>query len=600
MERRRALPHPTMRTVATAARAGFRKHVVSHSLSPSANALIQEKPQNGLAGLRHWRHDLPAGLLVSMISVPFSIGVAIASGAPPICGLTSAIVAGFVLPFLGGSYVTISGPAAGLAPVLLTAMLTLGGGNLEKGYPLLLVAICLTGAVQVFLGSLKAARFAAMFPAAVVEGMLAAIGLLIIAKQLPGLLGHAYEAHDFWPIVLETPKEFMRMNPRVFALGIGGVALIFLLASFKARWLKIVPPPVVVVVIGMIAGQFLHLDKSNLIDIPANPLAHGLMMPDFHGILADRSLWVAVATIVLTLTMIDGVESLATIAAIDKVDPFHRKSDPNRTLLAMGVSNMCSSVVGGLTVIPGGVKSTANILGGGRTQWANFYNACFLLLFLFFGRNIINLMPKCILAAVLIYIGYKLCKPSIWRRVAQIGSEQLLVFGFTVLVTLSTDLLWGIFAGIGLKLLLTLWFAHSATTMQSDRNKAFRSRPLGVLRQAAHLFRNPVIERTAANGDYHLFFGRQIVCFNALHVSRELAGVPAEVKTIFLHITKDLTLIDHTSCENLFHFADARNRDGHTRVEIVGLDGLRKRSEVETCMRIRDADPELEQIQELA
>src|SRR5271170_932649 len=148
------------------------------------SALSMEKPENGIAGLKHWRHDLLAGLVVSLISVPFSLGIAVASGAPPICGLISAIIAGLVLPFLGGSYVTISGPAAGLAPALLAGMLLLGRGNKEIGYPLLLVAICLTGVVQIVLAKFKLARFAAVFPTSVVEGMLAAIGLLIIAKQL--------------------------------------------------------------------------------------------------------------------------------------------------------------------------------------------------------------------------------------------------------------------------------------------------------------------------------------------------------------------------------------------------------------------------------
>src|SRR3954469_15157874 len=175
-----------------------------------------EKPQNGLAGLKHWRHDLLAGLVVSMISVPVSLGIAGPSGAPPICGLISAIIAGLVLPFLGGSFVTVSGPAAGLAPALLAAMALLGRGSdeghLAIGYPLLLGAICLTGLVQVVLARLKLARFAAIFPSAVVEGMLAAIGLLIIAKQLPLILGRKFEEHEFWGIVRETPSQFLQMD----------------------------------------------------------------------------------------------------------------------------------------------------------------------------------------------------------------------------------------------------------------------------------------------------------------------------------------------------------------------------------------------------
>src|SRR3954467_12157166 len=178
--------------------------------------IAAEKPQNGLAGLKHWRHDMLAGLVVSLISVPFSLGIAVASGAPPICGLISAIIAGLVLPFLGGSYVTISGPAAGLAPALLAAMTLLGRGDLAIGYPLLLVAICLTGLVQIVLAKFHAARFSALFPSSVVEGMLASIGLLIIAKQMPLLTGHPFHSHEFWGMVAETPLQLMHMEPQVF------------------------------------------------------------------------------------------------------------------------------------------------------------------------------------------------------------------------------------------------------------------------------------------------------------------------------------------------------------------------------------------------
>jgi carbonic anhydrase len=177
------------------------KRVRKDHLMQVGSNLGVEKPQNGPAGLKHWRHDLLAGMVVSLVSVPFSLGIAVASGAPPVCGLISAIIAGLALPFLGGSYVTISGPAAGLAPALFAAMMLLGRGDRAIGYPLLLGAICLTGFVQVILARFKLARFAAIFPAAVVEGMLAAIGLLIIAKQLPLILGTKFEEHEFWGII---------------------------------------------------------------------------------------------------------------------------------------------------------------------------------------------------------------------------------------------------------------------------------------------------------------------------------------------------------------------------------------------------------------
>jgi carbonic anhydrase len=211
-----------------------------------------------------------------------------------------------------------------------------------------------------------------------------------------------------------------------------------------------------VAVIGLIIGWFLGLKGDRLIEIPAEPFKNGFQFPHFYQVFTNHALWGAVAISVLTLTLIDGVESLATIAAIDKIDPFRRKSDPNRTLSAMGVSNLCSSLAGGLTIIAGGVKSTTCILSGRRTQWANFYNACFLIVYLLLARPVINLLPMSVLGAIVLYTGFKLCAPKVWKHVAHIGSEQLLVFTTTVLVTVSTDLLWGIAAGIVAKLLLEI------------------------------------------------------------------------------------------------------------------------------------------------
>lgn len=543
--------------------------------------VLAEKPSNGLAGLKHWRHDLVAGLLVSLISLPFSLGIAVASGAPPIAGLISAIIAGLVLPFLGGSYVTISGPAAGLAPALLVAMVALGRGDLATGYPLLLGVICLTGCVQLVLSRLKAARFSAFFPSVVVEGMLASIGLMIIAKQLPHLAGHEFRSHEFFGILNEAPAQFARVEPNVFLVGLACTVLIFWLGSLKARWLKIVPPQVIIVGLGIVLGRLLHLDGHYLIHIPNEPFKHGIVLPNFRGLLTDHALWLTIATTVLTLTLIDGVESLATIAAIDRIDPFRRKSNPDRTLFAMGVSNICSSMAGGLTIIPGGVKSTACIQGGGRTQWANFYNACFLLTYLFAAKGLINLIPFGALAAILIFTGYKLCKPTVWRHTAHVGSEQLLLFAFTVLVTLSTDLLWGIAAGSVAKLLMNAFFAV----------RLAHTTPLGGpgshrMGRVLDLFRNPITERSLSGDTYHLYVGRPMVCFNTLHLHSELVSIPPGAAVVKLHLTDSVSLIDHTAYENLMHFVGEFERGGLARFEVIGLDRMRMRSEHPACIRL--------------
>ena len=553
------------------------------------SAFSMEKPENGLAGLKHWRHDLLAGMVVSLVSLPFSLGIAVASGAPPVCGLISAIIAGLILPFLGGSYVTISGPAAGLAPALLAAMLWLGKGDKGVGYPLLLVAICLTGVVQIILARFKLARFSAIFPASVVEGMLAAIGLLIIAKQLPLILGspdNKFVAHEFWGIVRETPSQFMHMDPKVFILGMFCLALIFALASIKSRWIRVVPPQVIAAAVGLILGWFLGLSGNRLIFIPEHPFKNGFQWPHFYEAFSNQSLWWALFITVLTLTLIDGVESLATIAAIDKIDPFRRKSDPNRTLSAMGISNLCSSLAGGLTIIPGGVKSTTAILTGARTQWANFYNACFLIVYLLLGRSLINLMPYTVLGAIVLYTGFKLCAPKVWRHVAHIGGEQLFVFTTTVLVTVSTDLLWGIAAGIVAKLVLE---AVIVARVQRGRVEGHESIALVAKRwvgESVELFRDPVLKSVTVGDTYHMFFGRPMVCFNSLHLSRQFAQIPSGATGVCLHITDLVTLIDHTSATAVIEFVDNFKRTGRGIATIIGLDKLRARSCNEAAMRI--------------
>ena len=552
-----------------------------------------EKPRNGVAGLKHWRYDLRSGFTVAMISLPFSMGIAITSGAPPICGIVSAIIAGFVLPFLGGSYVTISGPAAGLATALFAGMIVLGhtslGHNasqselLAVGYPLVLVAIALAGVVQVILAKLKVARLSAIFPAAAIQGMLAAIGLMIIVKQIPLFMGVKFQAHEFWAVLGEVPRHVGSMSHQVFALGVGSLAALFVLSAIPGRLLKVMPPPVWVFLAGTVVSIFfLKLDKSSLINVPGS-LKHGVVFPQFGEVFAHAALWIPLAYLVLTLLLIDGTESLATIAAVDKIDTYRRRSDPDRTLLAMGVSNVASSLLGGLTIIPGIVKSTANILGGGRTQWANFYNACFLLMFVLLGHDLIDMVPLAVLAAILVFIGYKLCKPALWLHVARVGMEQFVVFSTTVLVTLTTDLLMGIGAGIVLELILNLWYVGLWHTL---RNGSEFAKPNFAVRFLS-LFRNPVSQREFDDGTYHLYLDGPLVCFNLFHVIRELGQLPHGTRAVYLHVSSRVPLVDHTTGESLRHFLEEFSGQHQSPMLVIeGWDHMRPLSKHETSTRI--------------
>jgi carbonic anhydrase len=552
-----------------------------------------EKPRNGLAGLKHWRYDLRSGFTVAMISLPFSMGIAITSGAPPICGIVSAIIAGFVLPFLGGSYVTISGPAAGLAPALFAGMIMLGHARLGRGastsellavgYPLVLVAIAIVGVLQVILAKLKVARLSAIFPAAAIQGMLAAIGLMIIVKQIPLFMGVKFEAHEFWAVLGEVPHHVRSMSPQVFALGVGCLAALFALSALPGRLLKVMPPPVWVFLVGTVVSIFiLKLDKPHLINVP-DPLKHGVVFPQFGEVFTDAALLLPLAYVVVTLLLIDATESLATIAAVDNIDVYRRRSDPDRTLLAMGVSNGASSLLGGLTIIPGIVKSTANILAGGRTQWANFYNACFLLTFLLFGRDLINMVPMAVLAAILVFIGYKLCRPAVWVKIARVGTEQLVVFTLTVFVTVTTDLLIGILTGVGVELLLNLWYVGLWHTL---RNGSEFATPSFAIRFVS-LFRNPVSQREFDEGTYHLYLDGPLVCFNLFHVIRELGQLPHGTQAVYLHVSSRVPIVDHTTGESLRYFLEEfSGQDESPRLVIEGWDHMRPLSNHETSTRI--------------
>src|ERR1041384_2473164 len=310
----------------------------TQTLEVDASLEKMEKPENGVKGLKHWQYDLMAGLQVAMMGIPLSLGIAIASGAPPVCGLISAIIAGFIFPFLGGAYITISGPAAGLAPALLAGMILLGDGNLEVGYPLLLVAICLVGVVQVILSIFDAGRFALYFPISVVEGMLMAIGSLIIIKQVPAFLGVIIPPIKSIPkAIASIPEQVMVLNPLICTIGAVALFLLFFLTSILSRiqaaWAKLIPVPMIVIILGGLASWIIGIDEKYLIHVPLNVFEHGIVFPSFVEAFSRTDLWGTFLLTIITLTLIDGVESMATIQAIDKIDPFKRKSKDRKSVV---------------------------------------------------------------------------------------------------------------------------------------------------------------------------------------------------------------------------------------------------------------------------
>ena len=548
-----------------------------------------EKPENGIAGLKHWRHDLAAGLQVALIWLPFSLGVAIASGAPAVAGVISAIIAGLVFTFLGGSYVTISGPAAALAPVLLWGMLLLGEGDLAAGYPLILIAIFLTGILQILLSLGRAGQYASFLPATVVEGMLAAIGLIIIVGQIPSLLGAAAPpGKSVIEALQRLPEVLARLDPAVAAAGLFCLALMFVLHRMRDPKWRLVPPPLAAAAAGIVLGYLVAFDPRFLIEMPAS-LFDGIHPPDLTRLVEQRELWLTMLLVVITFTMIDGIESLASIKAVDKIDPFRRKSDPNVTLRAMGVCNTLSSLAGGLTVIPNAVPSRASIDAGARTLWANFYSGAFLLIFLFFLKDILGRIPLSAIAAILIYVGWRLAEPAVFRKALAIGRDRFLIFTFTVAAILATDLLTGMLLGVAAELVLLIYLlmpsVRHVLTGRLGLEQSFRM----LWQNLSGLFRSPVIRHRieqTAEGERHLLSVGSVVGFNLLPLQKTLAAIPGGAP-ILVRITESARIIDHTAMEYLRDFEEACLRERRA-FALQGLENFYRFSHHSLSTRMQD------------
>ncbi len=551
------------------------RQIVQASVPPEPD---DDKPQNGLAGLKHWRSDMIAGLIVALVSVPLSLGIALASGAPPICGIWSEIIAGLIFPLLGGAYVTISGPAAGLAPVLYSSIATLGNGNMETGYKLILPVIMFAGMVQLVLTYFKLGKFSYLIPRTAIQGMLCSIGLLIIAKQIPNFIGYKFEAHEFFGLLAETPSHFAQMNIHVFVISVACLAVLFVLPKTKIQWLKFIPPHLCVVLLGIGLGQLFHIAPKYLISLPSNPIEHGITFPDFFLLFSQPTLIPTVILSVLALTFVDGCESLATIYAVDQIDPYHRKSNPHRTLFAMGISNICSSLIGGLTIIPGIIKSTTNIVAGGKTAWVNFYNALFLIAFLLLFHEQIGLIPVGALSAVLVHIGFKLAGPEKWLKIAKLGWDQMAVFTTTVLVTVCSDLLVGIACGIVVKVAILMMYS-----LRADRSQS-------LWRAFSSIFRNPVSHVKEYDGAAEIHFTGPVTCFNNLAVRDALeTTLSKQHKIINLCFDPSVKVVDHSSGTFLSGFQADCKRSGAAQVSLLGLEQLATCAKNEHSLRYRTA-----------
>ncbi|MBC3538218.1 SulP family inorganic anion transporter [Rufibacter sediminis] len=404
--------------------------------------------------------DLSAGLVVFLVALPLCLGISLASGAPLFAGLIAGVVGGLVVSWLSGSQLSVSGPAAGLTVIVLNGIQSLGG------YEIFLLAVVLSGVFQVILGFLKAGIIGLYFPSSVIKGMLAAIGLILILKQIPHFLGADNDFLgdlDFFQsdgrntfseigYAFSNKLQFGSLIVGIVSLGI----LILWERSFIQRntILKLIPGALIAVLVSiglnlMFQNSFpaLAIADTHLVQLPeiSSPatLLNELRFPDWASI-TNAQVWV----VAITLAIVASLESLLSVEAVDKLDPHKRRTPTNRELKAQGVGNMMSGLIGGIPLTAVIVRSSANVNAGGESKLSSFFHGVFLLLSILFLTNVLGLVPLAALAAVLLMVGFKLTKPVLYKTQWKLGMDQFLPFIITILAILFTDLLKGISIGL--------------------------------------------------------------------------------------------------------------------------------------------------------
>ncbi|WKW12095.1 SulP family inorganic anion transporter [Pseudogemmatithrix spongiicola] len=403
-----------------------------------------------------WRHDVPASIVVFLVAVPLCLGIALASGAPLFSGIIAGIVGGLVVGLISDSQLMVSGPAAGLTAIVLAAITDLGG------FEIFLAAVVLAGAMQVAFGLLRAGVIGYYFPTAVIKGMLSAIGLILIMKQIPHAIGYDADAmadDTYMQGTAETAftgvaEAFRHIQWGAAIIALIALPLLFAWGKGPLKRLKDIPAPLFIVLfgIGMNAAftafaPSLAIGPTHLVSVPV-PDSLGsffgqFMFPDWSAMLQP-----AVWQVALTLAVVASLESLLSLQATDEMDPWHREANTDRELLAQGIGNFTSGLIGGLPVTGVIVRSATNISAGARTRWSGVLHGLWLLVAALAIPGLLNTIPLAALAAVLIHVGYKLANPVLFKAALQRGRTYAFSFFFTVGVILVTDLLRGILVGL--------------------------------------------------------------------------------------------------------------------------------------------------------
>lgn len=431
--------------------------------------------------------DLPAGVVVFLVALPLCLGVALASGAPLFAGIIAGVVGGIVVGSISGSHLSVSGPAAGLTTIVLASITRMGS------FEAFLVTVVLAGAIQFTLGVFKAGTIGNYFPSAVIKGMLSAIGIILILKQIPHAVGYdkdfegdeSFFQADGMNTFSELIQAFSYIDAGALLVCILSLAILILWESSHVKGRKIaslLPAPLLVVIVGVVVNEILKatlpgwaIKTEHLVSLPVSDglasFAAQFKFPDFSSI-TTRECWV----VAFTIAIVASLESLLSIDAVDKLDPMKRSTPLNRELKAQGIGNMISGLVGGLPVTAVIVRSTANLSAGARTKLSTITHGFLLMATVLFIPAILNKIPLASLAAILLQVGFKLAKPAIITGMYKKGKDQFIPFALTIVAILLTDLLIGISIGIavGLFFVLKTNFKRSLISVNENGNHLIR------------------------------------------------------------------------------------------------------------------------------
>jgi MFS superfamily sulfate permease-like transporter len=412
-----------------------------------------------------WGPDLKASIVVLLVALPLCLGIALASGAPLASGLIAGVIGGIVVGSLSGSQLMVSGPAAGLTAIVIVAIAELGS------FPAFLTAVMLAGLMQLGLSALRAGIIGYYFPSAVIKGMLAAIGLILILKQIPHAVGYdsdfvgdeAFRQLDSQNTFSAIGSALASIRPGAVLIAVLSLAILIVWDRPRFKFLKKVPAPLVVVLLGvtlnLVYGAAMPawlLEPSHLVGLPIasspSDWLNFFAFPDF-SVITQPATW----RIAVTLAIVASLETLLSSDATDKMDPYKREADTNRELMAQGVGNTLSGLVGGLPITGVIVRSAANVDAGARTRRSAIIHGVLLLACIFTIPGLLNQIPLAALAAILLYTGFKLTHPVLWRTAWGLGRAQFIPFAVTVIAIVLTDLLVGIAIGMGVGLFFILY-----------------------------------------------------------------------------------------------------------------------------------------------